>query len=225
MTDLNVNDCVYGIYGASGFGSEVLPIARSILKTKNIDYYKRLFLVDDNIKDYYLNNQRIISYRDFLDIPAKKKKISIAIADPFLKKKLYNQCSNDGLAMWELKAENSVMMDNISMDVGAVICPFVTITSNIKIGKLFHANLYSYVAHNCSIGDYVTFAPAVKCNGNIVIEDEVYIGTGAIIKQGNFDKQLRIGRGSVIGMGAVVTKDVAEWQTVIGNPARALTKK
>ena len=34
------------------------------------------------------------------------------------------------------------------------------------------------------IGDFVTFAPGVKCNGNIHIEDHVYIGAGAVIKQG-----------------------------------------
>jgi acetyltransferase-like isoleucine patch superfamily enzyme len=41
---------------------------------------------------------------------------------------------------------------------------------------------------------------------NIHIEDHAYIGTGAIIKQGTPDKPLVIGKGAVIGMGAVVTK-------------------
>ena len=72
------------------------------------------------------------------------------------------------------------------MDIGegSLLCPFTCLTSNIKIGKFFHANIYSYVAHDCIIGDYVTFAPGVKCNGNIHIEDHAYIGTGAVIKQG-----------------------------------------
>ncbi len=71
----------------------------------------------------------------------------------------------------------------------------------------FHANLYSYVAHDWVIGDFVTFAPGVKCNGNIIIEDHAYIGTGA-----------------VVGMGAVVTKDVPAGATVVGNPARVMAK-
>jgi len=104
--------------------------------------------------------------------------------------------------------------------VGAILSPFVTLTSNITIGKHFHANLYSYVEHDCVVGDFVTFAPGVKCNGNVQIGDYAYIGSGAVIKQGTPESPLRIGEGAVIGMGAVVTKDVLPGETVIGNPAR-----
>ena len=70
------------------------------------------------------------------------------------------------------------------MGDGAALSPFVTLTSNIRIGRHFHANLYSYVEHDCVIGDFVTFAPAVKCNGNVVIEDHAYIGAGAVATAG-----------------------------------------
>ena len=75
------------------------------------------------------------------------------------------------------------------------------------------------------IGDYVTFAPAVKCNGNVHIEDHVYVGAGAVIKQGSPDNPLIIGEGAVIGMGAVVTKSIPAGMTVVGNPAKHYLKK
>jgi len=70
----------------------------------------------------------------------------------------------------------------------------------------------------------VTLAPRVCINGNAIIEDDVYVGTGAILRQGSPEKPLRIGKGAVIGMGAVVTKDVAPGVTVIGNPARPMDR-
>ena len=94
----------------------------------------------------------------------------------------------------------------------------------MRIGKSFHANIYSYVAHDCRIGDFVTFAPKVCCNGNVHIEDHAYIGTGAIIRQGTPERPLVIGEGAVVGMGAVVTRDVPAGVTVVGNPARPLEK-
>ena len=78
---------------------------------------------------------------------------------------------------------------------------------------------------NCVIGDFVTFAPSVKCNGNVNIGDYAYIGTGAIIKQGKPGKPLVIGTGAIVAAGAVVTKNVPEGITVFGNPAVPLTKK
>jgi acetyltransferase-like isoleucine patch superfamily enzyme len=70
----------------------------------------------------------------------------------------------------------------------------------------------------------VTFAPNVHCNGNIIIEDHAYIGTGAILKQGKPGYPLIIGTGAIVGMGAVVTKDVPPHTTVVGNPARQLQR-
>jgi acetyltransferase-like isoleucine patch superfamily enzyme len=103
---------------------------------------------------------------------------------------------------------------------GEILCANTIITSNAKIGKHFHCNIYSYVAHDSIIGDYVTFAPHVCCNGRIIIDDFACIGTGAVFKPGVQGKPLRVGEGAVVGMGAVVTKDVPPNVTVVGNPAR-----
>ena len=130
------------------------------------------------------------------------------------------QCAAEGMHFFDVRAASVVQMDDVQLGEGAVLSPFVTLTSNIRIGKHFHANLYSYVEHDCVIGDFVTFAPGVKCNGNVVIEDHAYIGAGTVIKQGKPGQPLVIGRGAVVGMGAVVTKSVQPGLTVVGNPAR-----
>ena len=90
----------------------------------------------------------------------------------------------DGIQLWSIIADNVVLMDQLELDEGSALSPFVTIGSNVRIGKCFQANLYSYVEHDCVIGDFVTFAPGVKCNGNIHIHAHAYIGAGAMIKQG-----------------------------------------
>lgn len=73
-------------------------------------------------------------------------------------------------------------MDMVEFGVGVVLSFFVMIIFNIKIGKCFYVNLYSYVEYDCVIGDFVMFVLGVKCNGNIYIEDYVYIGVGVVIK-------------------------------------------
>jgi acetyltransferase-like isoleucine patch superfamily enzyme len=53
----------------------------------------------------------------------------------------------------------------------------------------------------------------------VVIEDDVWIGIGAIVLKG-----VHIGRGARIGAGAVVTRDVPAGAMVVGNPARLSSK-
>jgi hypothetical protein len=64
----------------------------------------------------------------------------------------------------------------------------------------------------------------LTCNGRFEIDDFAYIGTGAVIKQGTHDQPLRSGKGAVVGMGAVVLRDVRDGEVVVGNPARVLRK-
>ena len=180
--------------------------------------------VDDHLPAAECNGHPVLTYAEWLRQPATSRHVNIAIANSATREKLVKRCEADGVSFFEVRAANVVQLDEVHFGEGAILCPFVTLTSNIRIGRHFHANLYSYVEHDCTIGDFVTFAPGVKCNGNVVIEDHAYIGTGAIIKQGLPDKPLVIGKRAVVGMGAVVTKDVPAGTTVVGNPARPLVR-
>ncbi|MHA3114181.1 acetyltransferase [Acinetobacter sp. ANC 4193] len=213
---------IIGVYGASGFGKEVMPLVRQQLSTLGKEQF---VFIDDGQAGTNLNGYPVLSYIDFISNPVSHKAVTIAIANSIVREKLVNLLEEDGIQHLAVRATNTVILDEVKIGDGSLLCPFTCITSNIKIGKFFHANIYSYVAHDCVIGDYVTFAPGVKCNGNIHIEDHAYIGTGAVIKQGTPDKPLVIGKGAVVGMGAVVTKSVPSGVTVVGNPARILEKR
>lgn len=211
-----------GVYGASGFGKEVMPLLRqqfSTLKKENFVF------IDDGEYQEQLNGYQVLSYTQFKKSNQTQKAAVIAIANSLIREKIVQRLDADNIQHLAIQATNTVILDEVEIGEGSLLCPFTCLTSNIKIGKFFHANIYSYVAHDCVIGDFVTFAPGVKCNGNIHIEDHAYIGTGAVIKQGTPDRPLVIGKGAVVGMGAVVTKSVPAGVTVIGNPARILEKK
>lgn len=205
------------IYGDGGFGRELL-MALSQIDAK--DMPGTPVFIDDASDSTEHAGTRVIR---FSDVEAEDHYV-LAVGTSRIREKLDERCRGAGLKPWTLIAPSAEIGISVEVGSGAVFCGNATVTGFCKIGRQFQCNIYSYVAHDCIIGDYVTFAPRVCCNGNVHIGDHAYIGTGAILKQGSPDKPLVIGEGAVVGMGAVVTKDVAPFTTVIGNPARPLER-
>jgi sugar O-acyltransferase (sialic acid O-acetyltransferase NeuD family) len=220
--DKNTKRITFGLVGAGGFGREVMPLAKPNLSSLFPDENVNITFVDLQSTGSKINSVQLMDENTFVGLPAKEKYFNVAIADSRIREQAVDRIVACGAIPLTVTASNVVILDNNIIGVGAILCSFSHITSNTRIGKYFHCNYHCYVAHDCVIGDFVTFAPSVRCNGNVHIGDHAYIGSGACIKQGTNDTPLVIGDGAVVGMGAVVTKSVAPYTTVVGNPAKRL---
>ena len=215
----------YGIVGAGGHGREVIPLARVVLADRIASNEAELFfVVEGDVEPHWINGYRLISLEAFKAFSGPQY-FNVAIANSSVRERISNDCLNSGMQPFSILAANSMILDDTLIGDGCIISPFTAVTSNVRIGRFFHGNNFSNIAHDCVIGDFVTFAPGVKCNGNVHIGDHAYIGAGAVIKQGSAEKPTVIGSGAVIGMGAVVIKDVLPNTTVVGNPARPMESK
>jgi sugar O-acyltransferase (sialic acid O-acetyltransferase NeuD family) len=203
---------VFAVFGAGGFGREVVGLAEDQLRA-DLDDRETVFVSD--FDETILNGRRLLR----LEQLGPGDEIVIAVSDPAVRRALALRCEARGIQIGTIWVRCAHAYGPFDVGHGAIICPGSIITANAKIGRHFHLNLNSYVAHDCVIGDFVTFAPFVGCNGHVTVEDDVYVGTGALIRPG-----IRIGRGATIGMGAVVIKDVSPGDTVVGNPARAMQR-
>lgn len=208
---------IYAVYGASGCGRGIMPIARM---QSDCEYA----YIDDSNGPDAVNGHSVYRFEAFCELSHNDKFVVVAVADPVVRKALVAKCASAGLQFFDVRSAQSTVFDDVSWGEGALISPYVTFTSNVRIGRHFHANINSYVEHDCRIGDFVTFAPGVQCNGNVHIGNGAYVGAGAIIKQGTPAQPLIIGADAVIGMGAVVLENVAVGSTVVGNPARPIIR-
>lgn len=100
---------------------------------------------------------------------------------------------------------------------GVVVYPNCFVGFNARLGDSVFCLSGSVINHDDVIGDRVVIASGVILAGNLVVEPDCYLGQRCTIRQ-----RLRIGRGSVIGMGAVVVEDVPPNSIMVGNPARRL---
>ena len=168
-------------------------------------------------------------------------------ADVLRAKRLLRQLNNGDYADEEnrqaiLKALFGSMGEHVHVDIDF----------HCEFGKNIHIGNHVIINMNCTflddnridIGDRVLIAPDVKmytathspdpsvrnhsdhpdsdfwCRtyaSPIRVEDEVWIGGGAILLPG-----VTIGKGSVIGAGAVVTRDIPPYSVAVGNPARVI---
>jgi acetyltransferase-like isoleucine patch superfamily enzyme len=117
---------------------------------------------------------------------------------------------------------------------GSFIGPFVEIQRGVIIGKRCRIQSHSFICELVTIGDdcfishgamfindsFVTGGPAPERGlwRQTKLGNRVSIGTNATILP------VRICDGSVIGAGAVVTKDITEAGFYVGNPARLLRR-
>src|SRR5262249_16966918 len=214
----------FGLVGANGFGREVMVSVRKTFELMaERDGCHDIYFVDVSPPAQMVNDVPCISEQSFIDLAAPKE-FNIAIADTKVRERIAAKFLPYARPM-EIRGSNVIVGDDVQIGEGAIICQFSMITANPRIGRFFHCNIYSYVAHDCVIGDFVTFCPKVCCNGRVSIGNNVYVGTGVLIRNGSHSKHLVIGEGAIIGMGAVVTKDVPPYTTVIGNPARPMQSR
>lgn len=218
---------LFGIIGAGDLAIEVMPLAKLQVGklTEQGEDSELVFVVenDNPLAEKELIGHRVLKTDQFLSSNSSERFFNIAISNSIIRERVANSIPADAASPFSIVAPNHVSLYGNRVGEGALLCCFTHLTSNVRIGRFFHGNFYSYVAHDCVIGDFVTFAPGVRCNGHVVVEDHAYIGSGAVIKDGT-DTPVVIGRGAVVGMGAVVTKSVAPGTIVVGNPARVLER-
>lgn len=113
---------------------------------------------------------------------------------------------------------------------GSFIGPFVEIQKGAVIGKNCRIQSHSFICEGVNIGDGVFIGHGVIFVNDLypiandpnwklkrtLVKDKASIGNNATLLP------VRVGKGSLIGAGSVVTRDVPDYTVVAGNPAKKL---
>ena len=128
---------------------------------------------------------------------------------------------------------DQVNLYNCKIGEGTKTDAFVYIKEGVVIGKNCKIRPFVFIPSGVKIGVKVFIGPGVvftndkypKVKGKwelreTIVENDVSIGAGAVVLPG-----IRIGRGAMVGAGAVVTKDVPGNAVVAGNPAKVIGER
>lgn len=197
----------FGIIGAGDHGK----VIADCLKSNDL---KSIFFVDDN-QDILKEWQNIpIFTKNYLNL-LKNSNLIIGIGNNKTRKRIAENFSNYQFVSF--KHSSSYISEFAQIGKGSIAMAFSLVQTNSKIGNHCIINSRASIDHDCIIGDYVHLGPGSILCGNIQVEEGAFIGAGATILP-----SIKIGKWATIGAGSVVIKDVPDFATVVGNPARII---
>lgn len=212
------------IIGAGGFGREVAWLVERINADNNaqerpMSWTIRGF-IDDNeaLHGCKLGRYVVVGGCKYLNSIAEDHEVFAvcAVGSSKVRKKIIEGLSRK--IMYPTVIDPSVLIsDSVEIGEGSIICAGTILTVDIKIGKHVILNLSCTVGHDAVLHDYVTVYPSVNISGNVDVGECCEIGTGMQVIQGK-----KIGASSIVGAGAVVTKDITESGIYVGVPARLI---
>lgn len=100
---------------------------------------------------------------------------------------------------------------------GNVLMPYSQLGANAVIGDHTTLMSYSYVGHDDTVGEFCFISAFASTGGRCIIEDGVHLG-----HKSSMLARLKIGKYSVVGLAAAVTKDVDPFHIVAGVPAKKI---
>lgn len=145
--------------------------------------------------------------------------VVIAIGNNRVRARLYNTLTARGTQVISAIHPATTIASDVVIETGCMICAGVIINTGSHIGPNTILNTGATVDHHNRIGAHCHIAPGVHLGGDVAIGDGTLIGIGSTIMP-----QRTIGQWTTVGAGALVNQDTPDKATVIGVPARPITK-
>lgn len=203
------------ILGSGGHGRVVADIARAMGRTVAgfLDANVPAGRVFGGIKvlggDPLLDDRAFIAQHEFI----------IAIAEQRARRRLATLVRERLGALVSLVHPSAVVAPDVRIGAGTVLVAGSVVNPGAILGDLVIVNTGATVDHDCVLNDGVHICPGAHLAGTVTCGEDACIGTGAVVIQ-----NVRIGARTMVGAGAVVIADVPTDVTVVGCPARSISK-
>jgi sugar O-acyltransferase (sialic acid O-acetyltransferase NeuD family) len=153
-------------------------------------------------------------------LDSRRGDVVLGMGDPQIRSEAATRLGNYADLGWPVLVHpRADIGPRVVLAAGVVVASGSIITVDVEILGWTMLNLGVTVGHDVRIGQFCMINPLVAISGNAVIDDEVLVGTGAVVLEGR-----HVGRGATVGAGAVVATDVDPGSTVVGVPARPIAR-
>jgi sugar O-acyltransferase (sialic acid O-acetyltransferase NeuD family) len=202
------------IYGAGGHGKVVLDLGRQTGR------YDQICFIDDEpakVGQTFCECP-ILRENDAFDAPVDAQLI-IAIGSNHRRAERFLRAQASRRSIVTLTHPTAVLDPSSTIGTGSVVMAGAILNACVRVGENCIVNTGAILEHDCGIGDHCHISPRATLGGEVVVGPYAHIGIGAIILP-----RMSIGEGAVVGAGAVVVRPVAPFTTVVGVPAKLISR-
>ncbi len=141
----------------------------------------------------------------------------IGIADPAARRRMAALLGAGGLEPVTVVHPRAVVGPETTVTAGCVVMANAHVSSSVRLGAHVHVQYNATVGHDAVLADFVTVYPGANVAGAVRLDEDVTVGSNATVLE-----NLRVGRGTFVGAGAVVTRDAGDGLVLVGVPAHPL---
>lgn len=146
-------------------------------------------------------------------------RLLIAFGNPCLKEQYYEALNLDDSVYTTFVHDTALVYDNVKLGKGCIIGPFCTIEPNVVIKDHVLVNAYSFIAHDCYVGNFSSLSPRSTLLGQCTVHKKAFIGACSCV---NVKREIE--QNAFVGMNSSVIHTVKEGSVVYGVPARLYQK-
>lgn len=148
-------------------------------------------------------------------LPETNELFVCGIGQPRLKEGLCQDLVRKSAEFLTFVHPSVLLGPHVRLGKGVVLCPRVTLTTQVAVGDFVVVNCHSSAGHDVRMGAWSTISGHCDLTGHVRLGERVFVGSGARVLPGK-----SVGDGAVVGAGSVVLRNVPDKARVFGNPAR-----
>ncbi|AIZ45744.1 hypothetical protein QR90_12685 [Deinococcus radiopugnans] len=207
------------VFGTGGFGREVHQIIEDLQKRGDALNFLGFLDGNDSLHGTQVHGFPVLGGVDWLREHTGVT-VGMGVGNPKAKRKIMGQIAELDAKCATLVHPLAWVGNRVDLGEGSIICAGAMITTDIRLDKGVIININCTVGHDTHLHDYVTVAPGTTISGNVVVGEGTDLGTNSAIIQG-----MTLGEWSILGAGAVVSKDLPANVTAVGIPAKVIKER
>lgn len=209
------------VIGAGGLGREIVQLIRDI--NRQGEKWTVVGFIDDDSAAHgkEIDGIPVLGGIDYLDRrEASDLHLVCAIGNTSVRKQIANRTSQYRNKYANLIHPSATLGYNVRLGLGVVVGAGCVVSVNVSIGDHAFLNPMCGIGHDAIIEPYSMLLWGIKLGGETFVGEGCKLGSNSVMIQ-----QRRIGAWSILGAGAVVTKDINEGSTAVGVPARVIKEQ